>query len=174
MLSEQQGTDQVGASFFGRQDLDSSGQFLLGRHPDGHPLLGGPADHDRELKIVSTLPDAHTLYMKFYDFTGECQKWGKGGQYTPEDFPGWTPDSTDCNLLSRELTSTEPLVVDFDKPSGGAVTVTFSLDTTTGCNVSQAELTLHDYYDFNQTWHDGYDISLVNGFNYAVAIARTV
>jgi hypothetical protein len=164
-------TEQNEGSFFGRQDLVSDADSFQGRHTDDSPFLEGTADHGRQVNIASPLPGTHAVYMKFFDYTGECQKWGKGGQYTPDDFPGWTSYPSDCNLLSHELASSDTLTVNFNKPSEGGVTVTLTLDATTGCNLSQAELTLHDYYDFNQTWHDGYDISLVNGFNFPVTIA---
>lgn len=169
VFSAQMVADQLAGSFFGRQDLESEDNSFQGRQTDEYIFLASTPDHSRQLNIVSTVPGTHTVYMKFYDYTGNCQQWGQGGQYTPADFPGWTT-SSDCNLLSHEITPSDTLVVNFDKPSQGAVTVTVTLDTTTGCDVSQAELTLHDYYAFNQTWHDGYDISLVNGFNYPVAI----
>lgn len=161
--------DQLG-SFFGRQDLDSDEDTFQGRHTDEYLFLADSPGHSRQVNISTAETGTHTVYMKFFDYTGHCQEWGQGGQYTPADFPGWTTYS-DCNLLSHELTSTDPpLVVNFDKPDQGAVTITLTLDTTTGCDLSQAELTLHDYYAFNQTWHDGYDISLVNGFNVPVTI----
>ena len=159
MLSQQVVTDFGGNAFYGRFQAEPG---------DSNGILHATGPDDaRVVKIVSNLPESHTVYLKFYDWTHECHKWGKGGQYTPADFPGWT-QTADCNLLSHELKSNDPLVLNFDKPDGGDTTITLSLDTTTGCNVTQAEITVHN--EFSGQWHDGYDISLVNGFNYPVKI----
>ncbi len=125
-------------------------------------------DHGREVRIKNNLDTKQTVYVKFLDNSGKCKQWGKNGQYTPSDFPGWTASTTDCNLLYAELNPQQSLPLSFNKPGNGDTTITISMATTTGCNVTQAEMTVHNY--FSNEWHDGYDISLVNGFNYKVRI----
>jgi hypothetical protein len=43
-------------------------------------------------------------------------------------------------------------------------------DPWQGCSNSFAELTLHDYWSFNNTYQDTYDVTLVNGFSFPAAI----
>ena len=127
--------------------------------------------NDREVLIVNSLGTKQRVYVKFLNNSkvNKCHHWGLNGQYTPSDFPGWSTSDTDCNLIFTDVgpgDSSPPL--SFNKPANGNTTITISMGTSTGCAVTQAEITVHNYFE-NQ-WHDGYDISLVNGFNYKVTI----
>lgn len=125
-------------------------------------------DHGRIVRIVNNTDTRQTVYVKFLANSGKCRQWGENGKYTPADFPGWTASQTDCNLLYAELAPKQSLPLPFNKPDNRNTTFTASMATTTGCNVTQAEITVHNY--FANEWHDAYDISLVNGFNYKVRV----
>jgi hypothetical protein len=127
-------------------------------------------DHTRQINVVNNSNKKQRVYVKFLNNTTnpQCQTWGKGGQYRPNDFPGWTASSSDCYLLYADLDPKASLPLPFKKPDNGDTIVTISMDKISGCNVTQAEITVHNY--FANEWHDGYDISLVNGFNYKVKI----
>lgn len=126
-------------------------------------------DNGRVVQVVNNLDTKQTVFVKFLKNNAKpCQQWGANGQYTPADFPGWTASQTDCNLLSADLDPKQSLPLPFSKPANGDTTFTVTMATTTGCKLTQAEITVHNF--FGNEWHDGYDISLVNGFNYKVKI----
>jgi hypothetical protein len=166
--------------------IDEMGNSVTGRLDGYHEpvvhgtLHGSGPGHGRIVDITSNLPETKTVYMLFIDHGNGC-KYGANGQYTAADFPGWTVDSGNCFLLSNTLPAKggSPLNLVFDKTEGNAnqentlVDFAISVDTPphTGCYVTTAEFTLSDYWvNFNKTWHDTYDISLVNGFNFPITL----
>jgi hypothetical protein len=51
--------------------------------------------------------------------------------------------------------------------------VSVNQDPWQGCSNGFAEFTLHDYWSFNNSYQDTYDVSLVNGFSYPISIVST-
>jgi hypothetical protein len=154
--------------------------FGSGIGPDfGSPLDGD--DHSREVLIVSKLPEDHTVYMLF-----NAANFGPNKLYSASDFPDWTKEiqkNPDGLLFSHNLPANGAgnLKLSFARTSGQVddpavgpvIGVNFSLDiqpSAAGCGADQAELALHAHWSYNDSWHDTYDISLVNGFNFPIKI----
>jgi hypothetical protein len=181
---QQRVTDVGENSLFGRLYTDRESFFgCLHTDAELRDKIGailGEDDHAREVDIVSKLPGDHTVYMLF-----NADNFGPNKLYSASDFPDWTQELTknpEGLLFSHNLPGNgTPLVVHFDRtvgpvkdPNAGPVIgVNFSLDeqpSAAGCGAGQAELALHAHWPFNDSWHDTYDISLVNGFNYPIRI----
>ncbi len=121
------------------------------------------------------------MYMLF-----NAPNFGPNKLYSAADFPDWTQELTKNPagfLFSHNLPAQgqpgNPLVVHFDRlvgpfddPNlGPVIGFNLSLDeqpSGAGCGAGQAELALHAHWSYNNSWHDTYDISLVNGFNYPI------
>jgi hypothetical protein len=151
-----------------------------GSHP---PLFGDEADHGRDVVVASKLPTDHTVYMLL-----NPANFGPKKLYSAADFPDWKQELTknkDGFLFSHNLPAQgqpgNPLVLHFDRlvgpiddpKVGPVIGFNLSLDeqpSAAGCGAGQAELALHAHWSFDDSWHDTYDISLVNGFNYPIKI----
>lgn len=86
--------------------------------------------------------------------------------------------SSFCTQGSNQYICTFPLgngasqILDFTNATCEAsFALAVNQDPWQGCANSFAELTLHDYWSFNNTYQDTYDVSLVNGFSFPAAIA---
>jgi len=184
--SQPRGSDAGENYFFGRVHTDRDGFFgSLYTDDELRDKLGailGTADaHAREVDIVSKLPENHTVYMLF-----NADNFGPNKLYSESDFPDWTKElakNPDGLLFSHNLPAHgqpgNPLVLHFDRtvgpvkdPNVGPVIgVNFSLDvqpSASWCGAGQAELALHAHWSSDGSWHDTYDISLVNGFNFPI------
>jgi hypothetical protein len=91
--------------------------------------------------------------------------------YQPSNF------SSFCTLGSNQYICTFPLdngasqALNFTKNTCEAsFALAVNQDPWQGCSNSFAEFTLHDFWSFNNTYNDNYDVTLVNGFSYPISI----
>jgi hypothetical protein len=119
--------------------------------------------HTRTVTIKNGTGQKQTVYVKFspsgYNLSDLAKKYG------------W---SVDGSVLSAEVNDGRSMQLLFDKPDTGLVHFVISLGSTTAptCQLTQAELTLQNNWGTvnNPNFHEGADISLVNGFNWPATI----
>jgi hypothetical protein len=132
----------------------------IGRRLAGVLGLGAPPPAN-SLTVNNKTGSNITMYLGF--LANSC--------YQPSDF------SSFCTVGSNQYICTFPLdngasqVLNFTKNTCEAsFALAVNQDPWQGCSNSFAEFTLHDYWSFNETYQDTYDVSLVNGFSYPISI----
>ncbi len=132
-----------------------------------HGLQSTPPDytkiHTRTVTIKNNTGKQQTVYVKFSPSGYNLKDLAKKN--------GWNVDG---NILSASVNDGQSLQLLFDNPNTGLVHFVMSLGSTTAptCQLTQAELTLQNNWGTvaKPDFHEGSDISLVNGFNYPVTI----
>jgi hypothetical protein len=132
-----------------------------------HGLQSTPPDytkiHTRTVTIRNNTGQQQTVYAKFSPSGYNLNDLAKKN--------GWNVYGS---VLSALVNDGQSLQLLFDKPNTGLVNFVMSLGSTTAptCQLTQAELTLQNNWGTvdNPNFHEGADISLVNGFNYPVTI----
>ncbi len=171
-LTSQVYIENSDAGFFGRHAPD---EWVV---DDNSTFVGrgvqNPPDHSRTVEVVSELAAPATLYVSFNTHPGHDCAFGENGQYSLADFPGFEIANVvpvNCMLISRTINPGDPVLLNFNH-TNGLVDFNIAVDAVPqkGCSVTQAEFALHAHWAFNDSWHDDYDLSLVNGFNKALTL----
>jgi hypothetical protein len=128
-----------------------------------------PPDPSRIVTIVNNTGDSQKVYVVF------SKTWM--GAYSLDDFvkDGWNKqdENSENPKLYASIDNNHSLPLNFSKPNGGKVSFsTYFVNKDPGQKMgyTQAEFTIQDHWSFDDSWHAGYDISLLDGFNYPVKI----
>lgn len=131
---------------------------ILGNRCIGGPLFTSAAAPAAESVTVSNKTGAPaTIHLGF--IASSCYKVSNFSSFC-------APEQGNASICTFSLANNGTQVLNFTNTTCEAsFAIAINQDPWQGCANTFAELTLYDYWSFNNTYNDGYDISLVNGFS---------
>ncbi len=139
-------------------------------------LFGLSGPRERRVFTASASPPVNTVTV--INKTGSSIEVHLGflanSCYQPSAFSSFCTTGSNQYICTFPVGNNDSQVLTF---TNSTCTASFALsvdqDPWQGCSNTMAEFTLHDYWSFNNTYQDTFDISLVNGFSVSATLTST-